>query len=184
LIGRVLLTRCRSTVAKTPDGVTGRCAEGGVARTPDGGTETGAAGGAATTPEGGAEEGPCATRLGLIVCPTAIIVAANRPKPNATQDTPVFIALLSVDTNVRFSSIPTKSRRKSPGSATANGPGRLASSRPPEPGAREHSIKFVINAKNRQCRSRFRANNAFPKRRRRCFDSFARCVGAVPGFRR
>ena len=115
-------------MAKTPDGVTGRCAEGGVARTPDGGTETGAAGGAATTPDGGAEDGPCARKVGLVVCANAIIVAVNRPKHNATQDTPVFIALLSVDTDVRFSSIPIKSQKKSPGSAIANGPGRLATS--------------------------------------------------------
>ena len=68
------------------------CAAGGVARTPDGGTETGAAGGVARTPDGGAEDGPCARNVGLVVCPNVIIVAVNRPKPNATQDTPVFIA--------------------------------------------------------------------------------------------
>jgi hypothetical protein len=64
-----------------------------VDRTPDGGTETGAAGGAASTPDGGVEDGAWATKPGLVVWANVTNVAVNRPKPNATQDTPAFIAV-------------------------------------------------------------------------------------------
>ena len=96
VLGRLEWTLVTNAVpldsARTPGGGTESGAARGVARTPDGGTETGAAGGVARTPDGGADDGPCATTVGPGVCANVIIVAVNRPRLNATQDTPVFIA--------------------------------------------------------------------------------------------